>query len=223
MAVRGKGMSPLDPVEDFQKPTTAPGSPAEQDVGKSEEEQAQEFASAVATPAEERPTQQQLPGVVGPPDTPQVIRNKQMFVEFVEAILMRDKDDEPLLKMKFSFMLTPEHEQYLPEEVVDAWRIVKLGHCKRYDIKEIEVPAQTIAINLVPDDEAVVDLKIVGAVIEKPSLQVIEETGTGKSKTGIRFSFIAVTSRDEAPTEFAIQHDGDGVWLAMQRTQGKLA
>jgi hypothetical protein len=222
MPVKGKTFEgPLDPVEDFNKPTTAPGSLAEEQVGKSIEEQAQAFADAVATPASERePQQQQIPGTESTPDTPQVIRNKQMFAEFVEATLSRDKDDAPLLKLKFSFMLTPEHEEYLPSEVVEAWNIVKQGHCKRYDI--IEMPPQTITINQVPDDEPVTDVKIVGAVIERPSVQIIEESGSGKNKTGIRFSFVAITGRDNEPTEFAIQHDGDGVWITMQATEPKL-
>lgn len=215
MAVRGQGMKPLDPIEDFNKPTIVPDSPAAENL----EEQAAAFADAVATPASERePVQQELPEV-GAPDVPLLIRNNQMYVDFVEAILTRDKDDAPLLKMKFSFMLSPEHEELLPAEVVNAWKIVQQGHCKRYDI--IEVSGQTISVNLVPDDE-VVDLKIVNAVIEKPILQVIEETGSGKTKAGIRFSFLAVTERGKNPTEFAILHDGEGVWIAMQRTQGSL-
>jgi hypothetical protein len=222
MGVRGHGHRhlPLDPQEDFDKPTTVPGSPAsEEEVGHSDEEQAQEFTDAVAAPAD--PTQQDLPGLAVVPDTPQVIRNKQMFVDFVEAILARDKNDAPLLKLKFSFMLTPEHENYLPPEVIKAWKIVKQGDCKRFDI--IEVPPQTITVNEVPDDEGTPpDLKIVSAVIERPSLQVIEESGSGKNKTGIRFSFLAITDRTEEPTEFAIRHDGDGVWITMGPTEPTL-
>jgi hypothetical protein len=226
MAVKGKTFEgPLDPVEDFNNPTTVPGSPADAEVGHDEEleAEAQEFAETVATPADERtPTQQELPGTETVPDAPQVIRNKQMLVKFVEAIMARDTDDNALLKMKFSFMLTPEHEAYLPSEVVEAWNIVKQGHCKRYDI--IEVPPQTIEVNLVPDDEgAPPDLKILSATIEKPSLQFIEESGSGKNKSGIRFSFLAIMDRDVAPTEFAIKFDGDDVWLAMGSTQGRLA
>jgi hypothetical protein len=219
MAVKGKTFDgPLDPVEDFNQPTTVPGSPASEQIGKSIEEQAQDFADKVAGPRE--PEQQMLPGVESVPDTPQFIRNKQMFADFVEAVLARDKDDGPLLKLKFSFMLTPEHEAYLPGEVVGAWRIVKMGGCKRYDI--IDMPPQTITINEVPDDEEVTDVKIVSAVIEKPSLQFIEESGSGKNKSGIRFSFTAVTGRDDDPMEFAIQHDGDGVWITLAATEPKL-
>jgi hypothetical protein len=218
MAVKGKGMAPLDPLEDFQRPTAVPGSLAEEQIGQSVEEQAQEFADAVAS--ERDPSQQALPGAESVPDTPQVIRNKQMFVDFVEAVLARDKDDNPLLKLKFSFMLTPEHEEHLPPQVVRAWNIVKEGNCKRYDV--IEVHPQTIEVNLVPDDEQVVDLKMVNAIIEKPTLQLIEESGSGKNRTGIRFSFLAITSRDKEPTEFAIRHDGEGVWIRMHATQGSL-
>lgn len=222
MAVKGKTFEgPLDPVEDFNQPTTVPGSVADEQVGKSLEEQAQDFSDVVATPASERePQQQQLPGTESAPDTPQVIRNKQMYAEFVEAVLARDTDDSPLLKLKFSFMLTPEHEEYLPGEVVEAWKIVKQGHCKRYDIREVS--PQTITVNQVPDDGDVADVKIVSAAIERPSLQVIEESGSGKNKTGIRFSFVAITDRDDDATEFAIHHDGDGVWIAMQATEPKL-
>lgn len=217
MGVKGQGLGrPLDPVEDFNTPTTLPGSPAEEQVGRSEEEEAQEFAEAVALPREER--QATLPGTETAPDTPQVIRNKQMLVKLVETKLIRDKNDAPLLRFKFSFMLTPEHEEYLPSEVVAAWNIVKQGHCNRYDITE--VPPQTLTVNLVPDDESTPpDLKLVSAIIDKPSVEVIEESGSGKNKTGIRFSFYIIIDRDPDPLDFGCKHDGDAVWIAMGDTQ----
>jgi hypothetical protein len=170
-------------------------------------------------PVRKEPEQQTLPGVEAKEaDTPKPVRNKKMLANFVQAILFRDTDDAPMLKFEFSFPVTPEHEEYLPEEVWDAWKIVKRGHCKRYDV--LAVPHQTITIAQVPDDKD--DLRIVGCQIDRPSLQVIEESGQGKNKVGIRFSFRAILERDKDSTRFAIAHDGEDVWITMRETQGTL-
>ncbi len=215
MAVRGKGMAPLDALEDFSNPTTAPGSPAEEELGVesaldseiTEEEQAEE------SPQEELPMDQ--------PDTPKAIRDGKMLCEFVRPHFSKEEAGDRYVGFEFSFPLTKEHEEngHLPGEVIEEWQHMRNGNVKRTDVMSID--PQTIAIGLVPDNAAD-DLILVAAKIEKPVLTIVEEKGSGKKGKVIRLSFRAVVDQVEQVAKFAVDHHGDSVWINLQRTQGSL-
>lgn len=198
MAVKGKGHEgPLDPVEDFGKPTTAPGSAAEQESKQLELE---------GTPK---------------PDEPKAIRNGKMLAEFVRPHFQKEESGDRFVGFEFAFPLTKEHEEngHLPTEVLAEWKHMRKGNVKRTEVES--VAQQTIAVGLVPDDPEN-DLILVAAAIEHPILANVEEKGSGKTKKVIRFSFRAVVDQVEQNARFAVDHHGDSVWISIQRTQGSL-
>jgi hypothetical protein len=85
-----------------------------------------------------------------------------------------------------------------------------------------DVPAQNIELGLSSEKHGT-DLDLKGAWIEKASLAVIEEKGSGEAVEVIRFSFRAGADIDEPGVErFACRHFGKTVWLKMVSVQGRL-
>jgi hypothetical protein len=198
---------PLDPQEDFENPTTEPGSIAEEQVGKDN-----------VIEMEQLP----LEGVPQP-DEPKVIRDGKMLCSFVKPHFEKEEDGDRYVGFEFSFPLTPAHEEsgHLPAEVMREWDHMKNGNSSvtvvRFGISE----PQTVAIGLVPGD-ATNDLILVAAAIENPTLAYVNESGSGKRNKVIRFSFRAVVDQNETIARFAVDHHGDDVWISLQRTQGSL-
>ncbi len=216
MAVRGKDMSPLNPVDDFSQPTTVPGSPAEEQVGAEFEVGPAEFEVG------SEPEQPAL-GLEGPPQPaePKAIRNGKMLAQFVRPHFEKEESGDRFVGFEFAFPLTKEHEEngHLPAEVLAEWKHMRKGNVKRTEVES--VAQQTIAVGLVPDDPEN-DLVLVAAMIEHPVLASIEEKGSGKLQKVIRFSFRAVVDQVEQIARFAVDHHGDPVWISLQRAQDNL-
>jgi hypothetical protein len=203
MGVKGKRQDgPLDPVEDFAKPTTEPGSAAEQRLGVTESPQLE------------------LEGTK--PDEPKAIRSGKMLAQFVRPHFEKEESGDRFVGFEFAFPLTKEHEEngHLPTEVLAEWKHMRKGNVKRTEVES--VAQQTIAVGLVPDDPQN-DLILVAAVIEHPVLANIEDKGSGKTQKVIRFSFRAVVDQVEQIARFAVDHHGDPCWISIQRTQPRLA
>lgn len=201
MAVKGKGMAPLDPLEDFDNPTKI--------------EPAQAEPEAEAAPEE----QLELEGTK--PDEPKMIREGKMLCEFVRPHFDKEESGDRYVGFEFSVALTKEHEEngHLPHEVLEEWLHMRKGNVKRTEVES--VAQQTIAIGLVPDDQEH-DLILVAAAIQKPILAIVQETGSGKKGKVIRFSFRAVIGQLDQFAKFAVEHHGDSLWISLQRTQGSL-
>lgn len=213
MAVKGKTFEgPLDPVEDFEKRTTVPGSVAEEEVGAIQEETQEEEATEPSP---------QLELVPSTPDIPRSIRNGKMLADFVRPHFGKEESGDRFVGFEFSFPLTSEHEEngHLPSEVIDEWKHMRKGNVKRTEVKSVE--PQTIAVGLVPDDPES-DMILVSATIERPILASVQESGSGKTQQVIRLSFRAVVDQVEQIARFAVDHHGDPVWISVQRTQGSL-
>jgi hypothetical protein len=205
MAVKGKGLGvPLDPVEDFNRPTTAPGSHAADQVGTEQLEESKQLELEGAKPAE-----------------PKVIRDGKMLAQFVRPHFEKEESGDRFVGFEFAFPLTKEHEEngHLPAEVLQEWKHMRKGNVKRTEVAS--VAPQTIAVNLVPDNPRD-DLILVAAAIGHPILANVEEKGSGKTQKVIRFSFRAVVDQVEQIARFAVDHHGDPVWISIQRTQGSL-
>jgi len=225
MAVRGKGMGPLDPVEDFQKPTVVPGSPAADALPEAAEEAEEEFGGPTlvedSEEAEETSEAEQLeiPGTqtVEPP----VIRDGKMLAEFVRPHFDKEEGGDRYVGFEISLALTPAHDSngHLPAKILEEWLHMRNGNSKRIDVTGVD--AQTIAIGLVSNDPES-DLILVAAAIQNPVLAVVKDTGSGKSKTVIRLKFKAVVELEKNFSDFAVNHFGDPIWFSIQRTQGSL-
>jgi len=219
MAVKGKGMPPLDAVEDFSQPTTVPGSLAEEQVGAEPAEE--QVGEPEPEPGPGQQEQEQLNLGDSPPAEPKAIRNGKMLAQFVRPYFEKEESGDRFVGFEFAFPLTKEHEEdgHLPAEVLAEWKHLRKGNVKRTEVES--VAQQTIAVGLVPDDPEN-DLTLVAAMIEHPVLANVEEKGSGKTQKVIRFSFRAVVDQVEQIARFAVDHHGDPVWLSMQRAQDSL-
>jgi hypothetical protein len=168
----------------------------------------------------EEPVQAPLiPEAEMPAVEPTQIVNKRMVAQYVGLSLSRDKDGEKLCSLDFSMTLTKEHDDYVPKKVAAAHKWLVKEDNKIIGVNHI--PAQTMDIYDDPKAKKPV-IHIVGATVERASLSMIEETGKGKSKKVIRFSFRLKVERDEETIDFAAWQDENQFWLDMNETQSSL-
>lgn len=153
------------------------------------------------------------------PAEPVVVQNGRLLATYVGLGLDRDPDDEKLLHLDFSFPLEKIHNGHLPARVKDAWEFLKMSGNPLVQVGGI--PEATVAVFEDPKDKKPL-LKIVGAVYKKAVIQLVEETGKGKSKTVTRFKFRLEMERKPHIVDFAAWHDGEQFWLSMEQTQGEL-
>jgi len=107
----------------------------------------------------------------------------------------------------------------VPSEVKKFWKVIKNGGVKSISLTEIGF--QYIELGLAPEGDDR-DLEIKVAEIEKASLTVVEEKGSGESTEVIRFSFRVIAVLDAELEKFACRHFGKTLWLKMEACQGVL-
>lgn len=153
-------------------------------------------------------------------DQPQPIQHGKMLAQFVQVVMEKEEDGTRYLGFEFSFPLTLQHEKdgHLPGEVVDEWKHIRKSGAT---LVRFEVPPQTIAVGLVPDNKED-DLMLVAAEIRRPTLDVVEETGSGKTQKVVRFKFRAFVEADKKFWDFTFNHFGESVWLSLKKTQASL-
>jgi hypothetical protein len=146
------------------------------------------------------------------------VRKGFALATFVKVIFERNKDDVAFASLEISLPLTEEHAAWLPDELVEAWQVVK-DHS--YKVQDINVEPHIAEIQLAPDakDGAI---KIDNAEVEKASISVITEKGTGEEREITRLTFRLKTELDNEIGRFSRVHFGHTVWLKLQRLQGRL-
>lgn len=148
---------------------------------------------------------------------PSQIRDGLISVTFVKPHLDVEKDKRTAA-LELSLELTEDHLDYLPKRVQQAWEAIESDLYKRLDITRIN--AHHFELRLVADDKES-DLEA-NALVEKVTLSVIEDKGTGDAKDIIRLSFRLVCDLTQNVERFACRHFGKTVWLKMQACQGEL-
>lgn len=151
---------------------------------------------------------------------PEPVQNGRLLATYVGLGLERDKDNEKLVHLDFSFPLEEKHHNsYLPKRVVEAWEWLKSSENPLVQVSGI--PAVTLSVYLDPKEKKPL-LKIIGAEVAKAIVQVVEETGKGKAKLVTRFKFRLRMERTEKVIEFAAWNDGAEFWLTFPPTQETL-
>jgi len=130
--------------------------------------------------------------------------------------LERDKNNEKLICLDFSFPLEEAHNGYLPGKVKAAWDFLKESENKLIQVQGI--PAVTLDLYLDPKEKKA-ELHLRGAEFSRAVIQLIEEVGKGKAKMVTRFSFRLRVERDKDTVNFAAWSDGQEYWLKMPATQ----
>jgi hypothetical protein len=150
---------------------------------------------------------------------PEPVQNGRLLATYIGLGLERDKDNEKLVHLDFSFPLEKPHEKIVPKRVRDAWEWLKASDNPLVQVGNI--PAVTLGIYLDPQEKKPL-FKITGAEFAKAMIQIVEETGKGKSKLVTRFKFRLRFDRSDDAIEFAAWHDGEEFWLRMEPTQKEL-
>src|SRR5258707_14864348 len=122
-----------------------------------------------------------------PPKEPEkLVENDRMKVSYVKPHFDRNKKGNRFVSLECSQVVTALHKDLLPELIIDGWEDLAKKNRKRIDL--INVPSQMAKFYLAHDiGEAA--LEIPAARVTHVSLEVIEETGTGKANKVIRLRY----------------------------------
>jgi len=177
--------------------------------------------TAVLDPVEDfdKPTMTRAAGLVAENDEESAVRKGFALATFVRPHFERDKNDDASISFEISLPLTEAHENWVPQEIDEAWQAVNAHSFKRVDV--LNVAPQTVEILLTPGATEG-GLKLVGAEIEKTSISTIVEKGTGEEREVTRLHFRIKTDCDNDSARFARVHFGHTVWVKLASTQGKL-
>lgn len=167
----------------------------------------------------EAPQRAQLLAAPEEAKKPQAVQNGRMLATYVGLGLERDKDNEKLVHLDFSFPLEDAHDGFIPKKVKAA-----LEWLKEQDNKAVQItglPAVTLDVYDAPGSKKAT-LHLVGAQFTKAIIAVIEEVGKGKAKLVWRFAFRLRVERDEDVIGFAAWRDGEEFWICMPPAQHSL-
>lgn len=203
------------------KPTSArllPNRPADPEDGKLPVKEALAQAAA-ETGTAEVPQQAQLLAAPEEAIRPNAVQNGRILATYVGLGLERDKDNEKLVHLDFSFPLEEAHDGFIPKKVKTA-----LEWLKEQDNKAVQItglPAVTLDVYDAPQSRKAT-LHLVGAQFTKAIISVIEEVGKGKAKLVWRWAFRLRVERDEEVIGFAAWRDGEEFWITMPPAQHSL-
>lgn len=147
------------------------------------------------------------------------IVNKRMVVTYNNLSLSRDKDGEKLVTLEFSQALTADHSDYVPAKVHAAYSWLLRNDNKLIEVNH--VPDQTIDVYADPKEKKPI-LHLVGAAVTRAKVEVIEESGKGKSKKVVRCKFLFRVERDDKVIDFAAWNDDQQFWITMVQTQAEI-
>ncbi len=153
-----------------------------------------------------------------PPKEPeQLVQNDRMKVSYVRPHFDRNKKGNRYVALELSQVVTAQHINLLPEIVMDAWSDITKKNRTRLDLKG--VPSQIVKLYLAHDiGEAALEMPI--AKITHVSLQLIEETGTGKANKVIRLRYRLRVPLSRDVAHFSEWNFGDTYFLVMDEAAG---
>lgn len=148
---------------------------------------------------------------------PPAIQHGRFAVNYLRPHFEHDaKTDSRTVGLELSFELREEHEKVIPKEIKAWWEQVKNGGVK--SIALLGVPMQYVELGIAPEGEDR-DLEIKAAPINKVSLAVVEEKGSGEATEVIRLSFRVLCDLDNEIERFACRNFGKVLWLRMKPVQ----
>lgn len=164
----------------------------------------------------EEPKQAELLAMPEEATRPVAVQNGRMLATYVGLGLERDKNNEKLVHLDFSFALEDAHNGFIPKKVKEAWKFLKDSDNKLIWIKGI--PPITLGVFMDPKAKKP-ELHLIAAEFTKAVIQIVEETGKGKIVMVTRFAFRVRASRHASVMDFAAWRDGESFWIVMPQTQ----
>lgn len=180
-----------------------------------------ETAAAQVGPENVEPPRQ--PELLAAPEQaarPVSVQNGRMLATYVGLGLERNKDNEPLIHLDFSFPLEEVHDGFIPKKVREAWLWLKDSGNTLVQVNGL--PAVTLDVYLDPKEKKP-ELHLVGAEFTKAIVRVVEEVGKGQAKLVTRFSFRLRVERTKDVIGFAAWQDANAFWVKMPETQTRIA
>jgi hypothetical protein len=147
------------------------------------------------------------------------IQNGRIAATYVGMSLDRDKEDEKLVHLIFSFKVTRDHEELIPDKFFKAYKWLLSSDNKSVGIDNVD--DQTIDVYTKPDGKKEA-LHLSVAKIVSAKTEAIEENGKGKTKHVVRCKFSAVIERSEKAIAFAAWRDGESFWLTIVQSQDSI-
>lgn len=152
---------------------------------------------------------------------PAAVQNGRIHATYLGLGLERDKNNEKLVHLDFSFALQSGiHDGLIPEKAKDAWYYLQASG--DIAVKINGIPPCTLDVYRNPSDKKA-QLHLMGASFSKATVQVIEEVGKGKTIKVTRFAFRLLVERTEEVIEFAAWRDSEDFWITIPATQRKMA
>lgn len=175
-----------------------------------------EAAAELGPEHTEAPQQAELLAAPEAAARPVAVQNGRMLATYVGLGLERDKDNEKLVHLDFSFPLEDAHDGFIPKKVKEAWLWLKdSGNTL---VKVGDVPPVTLDIYLDPKEKKS-ELHVTGAEFSRAIVQVVEEVGKGQVKLVTRFAFRLRIERTKQVIDWAAWNDSESFWLKMPATQ----
>jgi len=169
--------------------------------------------------AKSEPTQAPLiPEAEIPVKVAVAVENNRMFATFVVPHLGIDKTGAKTLALEFSFPIVDAHRGRIPANVEHTYGHVLSGQLKRGDVTGVD--AQTVDIFETSKSKKPA-LHLVEVPVLKPIVSEKEESGKGKTRNVIRFSFWL--SVDFSYSEWALENFNKEFWLVMADSQASFA
>lgn len=144
------------------------------------------------------------------------IENDRMVATFLDMSTSRDKDDNPMALLSFSMQLTEDHDKHLPEKIGRTRRWLSEEGNKSEVLRGIS--AQTIDVFDEPKAKKPI-FHALGAKVVKPTIEMIEETGKGKTIVVTRFKWTLEVARTDKVKAFGWEQDTRQFWITTGDTQ----
>ncbi len=194
-----RGIKPLDPEADFDKPMKKEADP---------EAQLAEL---------DKPAPKKGSLLAEQPETP-TVANGRIKVFYDKPHFSKYKD-VVLIALQITVPLTEKHLKYIPKMIADAYHDVNKKGRSRINLRDI--PPQHVEFYLESDRKEDV-LTISAAKVVNANLSLIQRKGEGSARKVIRLALRFQAENFTEIDKFATKNLANDFWISMENTQEDL-
>lgn len=168
--------------------------------------------------SEEVSAQAEMPGTEEV-STPARVQDGQILMRIVKVSL-RLVEGKRLVAVYLSTAVDDDSVKAVDKRIARGYHDVADGTYRKTSIQGLR--PQTIEFRNNPEDEHPI-LQVLGARLENPSLDLIEQRGEGQAKDVIRLSYVLILAQERKQLFWLAENHGTTeVWVAMAKTQRDL-